>query len=230
MLNQKFTRTQLTRHEAVETGAAIQEEGLALVFVKEGLETKVNTSTGANGEIFAGFSLSRNSPPTMVPFYGEAIVPADGKLQLPRMPLANQLLVKVAGTKGEEVADPANVAAGKYLIDGDVAVFHADDAGKAVVFQMMYEPTISEARTLLGDAPIGGVSSAYQDQIGLITIGEVETSCFDASVDWSEVFHPRLGANGLLTVGGAGTELKNVVVKRAPNSESAFLQLAVTVG
>lgn len=228
MLVQKYTRYFLTEHRPVEEGLRLTEEGLALVYAKQGTETVVRPSTGAEGEVFAGFSLARNSPPTTLPWVGQGVVPASGQIELPRLPLATQILIKVQGeVRTVKAAAPEN--ASEVLVAARVITFHADDVGSEYYIQMQYEPTVSEARTLIGDAPIGGVPSGAQDQIGVITRGDVATTLYDASADFSTVFNPSLGPDGILTVGGSGTVLTNVQVVSTPSADNTALVVRVNV-
>lgn len=228
MLVQRYTRLFLTEHRPVEQGLNLTEEGIALVAVKQGNDTVVKPSTGAAGEVFAGFSLSRNSPPATLPWVGEFHVPATLNAELPRQPLAGQILVRLDNEALTVVANaPADVT--EVQVVGTVLTFHADaEKGKCFI-QMQYEPTVNEARTIIGDGPIGGVASGAMDQIGIITRGEVATTLFDASADFSKAMYPNLGANGVLTVGGAGVQLTNVQILSAPSAENSALVVRVNV-
>lgn len=219
MLVQKYTRLFRTEHFDVQEGVVIQEEGVALVFVQEGGKTKVRPSTGAAGEVFAGFSQSRNSPPSYIPHVFEASVPATLIVELPRIPLTGQILVKIGGTKATIVAGAPD-AAGKVQLTANVLSFHADDANKEIYVQYIYEPSMAEARTILGDMPIGGLPSSNQGVIGATLHGNVATTMYDASVDWTGVINPTLGVDGRLTVGGSGTKLTNVQVIQTPITDA----------
>lgn len=225
MLNMKFTRIFNTETRSVVPSAAIHEEGIALVEAIDAGETKVMPSTGAAGEIFAGVSLSRNVPPTMMPNVEEGLVPASLSVKLARIPMAGQLLVKAAGDVLTIVS--AAPAAGEVQVAGDILVFNAAQANAALSAQYMYEPTVTEARTLVGDAPIGGLSSSAQHVIGVVVKGEFATNMFDASVDWSDVMQVKLGPNGIFTTTGPGAVLHNVVVRNRPSSANSMLVLAI---
>lgn len=227
MLVQKYTRLFLTEHRPVEAGLRLTEEGIALVLVKQGNDTVVRPSTGAANETFAGFSLTRNSPPATLPWVGEGRVPASGSIELPSLPLAGQILIKVDGVVRTVVA--AAPATGEAKLEARVVTFFADDVGSEYLIQLQFEPTVSQARTLLGDAPIGGISAASQDTIGVVTRGDCATTLYDASADFSAVIHPSLGADGCLTVGGPGTKLTNVQVISAPSAENSALVVRVNV-
>lgn len=226
MIEQKYTRVFTTEHRDVETGVIIAEEGIALVFVKEGERTVVRPSTGASGEVFAGVSLSRNAAPAMLPFVAEGKVGSDLTLTLPRIPMAGQIMVRVGGDKMTIGASaPADATA--VMVDADTVTFHADHEGEDFSVQIMYEPTVSEARAMKGDAPVGGLSSSARGVVGLITRGDFATNFFDASADFSGALRVKLGADGVFTTEGSGTELSNVVVTQAPTAANPLLVLSI---
>lgn len=228
MIAQKYTRLFLSEHRKVESGVIIQEEGQALVNVKEGGETVVKPSTGAAGEQFAGIAMTRNCPPAVLQWVGEGVVGDTGAIELPRTPITGQLLVKIDGAKAN-IGAGAPAAAGDVQLDGDIVTFHADDKGSKYFVQMAYEPSALEARQIIGDAPIGGISAAYQGQVGVITRGEVATTFYDASADWASALTVKLGADGRFTTGGGGTSLTGVTVMNAPSSDNSALTLRINV-
>lgn len=217
---QKLTRLFRTEHLPVQTGVIIEEEGTALVFVSENGQTVVRPSTGAAGEIFAGFSLhGRNSPPSYVPHAFDSTVPESLVVELPRTPLTGQVLVKVAGVKLEVVAG-APADATEVQLSGKELIFFAGEGKKSLYVQFIYEPSLAEARTILGDMPIGGLPAHYQGIIGVALHGQIGTTMYDASVDWTGVINPNLGVDGRLTVGGSGKKLENVTVLAAPSTDA----------
>lgn len=232
MLNYKHTQLFDTVQRDVLPGAALVEDGIAAVYTREAPngELTVKPSTGAANEIFAGFTLNNNIPGTFRPNVEEGIVTP--VINLARVPVAGQILVKVDGTAVEvEAGSAAPSAATKITLtaDGDL-IPHADQIGKGFVTQYHYELTASELRSETGDT-FGGVHNTASAQFGktglVIRADELSTNMFDASADWSAVINPSLGANGMLTVGGNGTVLKNVFVLAAPSGDNAFLKLEV---
>lgn len=230
MIEQKWTRIFNTEHRPVETSHIIPDEGCALVFVKEQGQTKVRLSTGTAGEIFAGFSWARNNRPDMLPFALEDTVNG-GTLELPRVPMANQLLVRIDGdAKTIGAGNTAPTDSTSVNVDGDMVYFHPDHDGKSLFVQMLYEPTVAEARANNGDDPVGGLPSDAQGIIGTITRGDVATTFFDASVDWRENFRAYLGPDGFLTDdSGAGEEARGVIVLEAPSAGAPFLVVNTTL-
>lgn len=225
MIEQKYTRVFHTEHRPVETGAMFEDEGMAAVFVKEGVQTVVRPSTGAAGEIFAGISLARNIAPLFVPYVFEGVLKGTS-MQLPRLPMAGQILVKINGTK-LAIKASAPASASEVQLDADTLNFHADADGADLFVQMMYEPTVTEARQFKGDVAIGGLPSTAQGVIGLITLGDVATTYFDASADWSSAMQAQLGPNGIFTVGGPGAVAGTIV--SAPSAANPKLVLKVTL-
>ena len=226
MLNMKFTRIFLTESRDVLTGAVIPEEGMALVDVIDGSETKVNLSQGTAGEFFAGVSMSRNAPPTILPNVETGLVPTALQVQLARVPVVGQLLAQANGHTLTIVND-APAAGEVQLSAGGVLTFNAAQAGQSLFVQYIYVPTVTEARSIIGDQPIGGLASTAQNVIGVLIRGDFATNMFDASVDWSSVIRVNLGPNGTFTSGGTGTLLTNVVVRNRPTTDNSMLVLSI---
>lgn len=231
MLNQKFTRQHLSEHRPLAPSFVVNEEGVALVYVRVPGESELHVQpcTGAQGEVFAGFSWTRNHPPATLAIILEGVVPADRTVELDKLPVTGQLMVRVGGEAKQlganAPADADNVQQVARLI-----TFHADAVGQPYFIQMQYEPTMVEARTILGDMPIGGLASNNEGVIGVLTRADACTSFFDAAADWnSGELHPSLGTDGRLTVGGDGTKLTNVVIVNAPSADVPFLTVRANV-
>lgn len=228
MIEQKYTRIFHTEHRPVETGVVIPDEGVSLVYVKEAERTVVRPSTGAAGEIFAGLSMSRNAPPAFIPFVLEDAVNG-ASIELPRTPMASQILVRIGGAKMTiNASDAAPTANTSVSLDDNVLRFHADHDGEDLFIQMMYEPTVVEARQYNGDVPVGGLSSSARGIIGVVTRGDVATTYFDASADWSGAMKAKMGPDGLLTTAGSGAEARGVTVISAPTAANPLLVVNLT--
>lgn len=226
MIQQKFTRVFHTEHRPVETGVVIEDEGMALVFVREGDRTVVRPSTGAAGEKMAGFSLSRNCPPQFLPFVQEGTVEG-AELELPRTPIAGQILVRIDGAAVTvNASENTPVDASSVSLNDNVLRFHGSHAGKEMVVQMMFEPTVTEARQYNGDAPVGGLPSSAQSIIGVIRKGDIATSYYDASADWSSAISCKLGPDGILTTEGSGANA-DVTVLSAPTAANPMLVINI---
>lgn len=228
MINIQATHILKTDAKPLVAGVLFNEEGQALVAVKEDGVLKVRPSLGLPGESFVGFCYSRAIPPKFLPKVEEFVIPDNGVVELARTPVLTQMLVKIGGVKATAIGNDAVAPeAGAVNSQKNVLYFAAADKGKKGVAQYLYEPTVSEAREVTGDIPQGGVPGQVMGQAGYICVGTVSISNFDASVDWSTVLHPNLGADGTLTVGGDGVLLTNVLVENSPTSEDEFLILSV---
>jgi len=227
MLQLRETRIVLTQISDVLSGHVVAEEGVALAYVKEGAETKVQTSTGVAGEIFAGVSLSRNVPPAVLPLVIDGLIATDNTFELPRNPIAGQLLVKINDVEATIV--PGTPVAADEVQVGNLVLNFTGVAGAKVSVQMMYSPTVIEARSIIGDAPIGGLSSTAQGSIGVIKDAIIGTNMYDASVDWSAAMFVKLAAGGTFTVGTLLDHIPNVIVKVSPSAANPFLVLSLNV-
>lgn len=228
MIQLRETRIVKSKHEAVMPGVIIPEEGMACVYAKDGGETKVTLSSGADGEIFAGVSFSRNTAPASLPHVQESFIPVNRTVELVRAPIAGQLNVKVAGEQVDVVTTaPAN--AGEVQLAGRNLKFFAGEENKGYTAQFLYTPTVTEARAVIGDGPHGGLSSTAQSVIGLLKDAYIATNAFDASVDWSDAMFVKLAAGGTFTVGTADDNVPNVIVRNAPNASNPFLVLSINV-
>uniref|UniRef100_A0AB39CDZ9 Virion structural protein n=1 Tax=Pseudomonas phage HRDY3 TaxID=3236930 RepID=A0AB39CDZ9_9VIRU len=235
MIVDKYTRTFNTEFRDVEPGLDLQEDGQALVFSKVQGRTYVRPSQGVSGEIFAGISVNRNTPPKFLPkIVAGVVVPESGVVDLGRLPINGQMLVKVDG----DVLDISASApvAGKVQSVGTKLYFFAGtpesapgagdavagDQGKELFVQFMYEPLVSEAVTVRGDAPIGGLSSTERGRIAVLTRAEqVATTFYDAASDWSTALRPKLGVDGKFTMSGPGETVNTVLVLQTPVEDAA---------
>lgn len=228
MLQLRETRIVRNKHENVMPGVIIPEEGIALVYVKDGGETKVQPSTGAANEVFAGVSQSRNTAPASLPFVQEGSVGNTNAVELVRTPIAGQLNVKVGGAV-KTLVNTAPADATEVQIVGRNLVFHASAQGASYTAQFLYAPTVVEARTVIGDGPIGGLSSTAEGVIGVLKDAQLGTNFFDASADWTDAMFVKLGANGTFTVGTQNDHIAGVIVKSSPSGSNPFLVLSIMV-
>lgn len=229
MLNLKFTRIIETTTRNVVSGVNVDEEGMAMVFEKEGLETKVRPSTGVSGELFAGVALGRSCYPYYLPMVQTGLIEDDGVVSLLRDPIDTQTMIKVEGDSvPKHIITSGNPTAAQVLLDGVNAIFNVADKGKKYIAQFKYVPSAAESRIASsGDTHYAPVVSSSLRSVGLLRKGDISTSNYDASVDWSTVLTVNLGANGVFTSGGTGTLVPNAVVLNVPNSENAMLTLSL---
>ena len=229
MLQLRGMRLQRTSFELVAAGVTISEEGVALCYVKDNGATKVAPATGAVGEVFAGLPIMRNIPPAMVPVVETVIADAAGKFELNHAPAADQFLVKIGAVPLVSAADAPDTAT-EVRITGKLGEVAVANAGKKLTVQYMYVPTVLEVRTLIGDAPYGGIVSNQLGTVGVIKHAQsVSTSFFDASADWADALHAKLGAGGRFIPAKASEAIPNLIVKNVPSEGSPFLELEFNI-
>lgn len=215
--------------ETLASGVSISEEGLAMAFVKENGETKVLPSTGAAGEKFAGVVIARNTPPTTMPIVEKVVFNSSGVATLKKAPVAGQLLVKTGSAAMTIVAGTPS-AATEVAIDGNTLSTVVANAGTEAYVQYQYAPTVAEAQTVLGSLPYGGLAANLVSTVAVVKQGSVATNMYDASADWTDALHAKLGAGGKFVPATAATGLANVTVKNSPNEGNPFLILDLNLG
>jgi len=207
----------------VAAGYTVSAEGQALVADTTDGVFGVKPSTGASGEKFAGVALSQQLTLEYLPIVEEFVVAEDEiTVTLSHTPVGGTLRVLGNGS-ALAVGTPAGDAT-KYSISGSVITVNTALKGKSVVVAYRYAPTVIEAKTIQGDIPPGGAASLTLNSVGVIRRGDIFTSEYDTSVDWTGDPDVALGANGLFTVGGSGTEI-NAVVIQVPSATDPFLGL-----
>lgn len=222
--NSRFTKTS---DGDIVPGAPFTEEGFAAVYRHINGKNLLDLSTGAANEVFAGFNISRSVPPSRLPRV-EELTAKNGVVTLSKLPLSDSIFVKLGDTPASaiKVGTSKPTTAGEVNLGENKLYLHDDDQAKQVYVQYHFEPTVSEAREITGDAPVGGDAAVDQNRVGLIVQAHpITLTNFDSSVSWDGVMHPSLGTNGLLTAGGSGTVLKNYIIKQAPSSGSPYLTI-----
>jgi hypothetical protein len=226
MLQLRNTRLYKSLFENLASGTTIQEEGVPLTFVKEGGETRVEV--GVTGAEFAGIAIARNLPPSTMPMVDSGVIPASAKGTLTRTPIVGQLLVKIDGVVATQVASAP--AVGEVVVVEDGYEFNVDEVGKTATFQYMYNPTVAEARSVLGDMPYGGLAANALGTIGTIKQGEVATSFFDASADWTNTIYAKVVDGKFAPAATKAAGITGVVVKNSPSAGNPFLVLSINIG
>jgi hypothetical protein len=229
MLQLRETRIVRSEHLPVLATAQFPEEGIFAAYDKDATGNTVIRPCGSGDvSVCAGVTISRNVPPAFVPNYEASIVPPSLTYTLARVPIAGQLLVLVNGVK-KTIAGEAPASAAAVQLVGNNITFFAGEAAKTLDVQYLYTPTVIEARSLIGDAPAGGLASTALGVIGVVKQASISTNFFDASADWTNVMYVALAANGTVTPGTLGTHEPGIVVMRAPAAANPFLGLSINL-
>lgn len=216
------TRVQTTVSRALDLNAGPHAgEGAALVASVAG---SVKDSTGTSGEIFVGIALGQRGPLSYMPCYGSVVVKEseDYKVTLPNAPLTSTLVIRNAATGAALVANT------DYTLVGKEVTFDDAFADIEVSFGFQFSPTLAQAKQIQGDVNAGGLVSAQHGLTGVLSQGDVYTSNFDSTVDWTTPNAViRVGANGKFTLGGSGAVVRGYVIDAPSAASQSFLGLCL---
>lgn len=214
-----------TIERAVAVGSTVTQEGSALVY--DSVHGGVKPSSGVAGEIFAGVSFSQQMTPMQFPQYDAltATSPtASGTLPTVttgNTPIAGTIRVVDTTTGTTLTAGTPATQAGQYSISGNVVSVNAALAGHNISVSYRFAPTTAQVLSVQGNIPPGGSSGLLLNSTGVVIQGDVVTTEYDTSVDWTTVSASTpitLGANGLFTIGGSGTPLAGAYVTLLPSA------------
>lgn len=221
----------------IVTGAEIAREGLLLQSTLEDGIEKVQVTDGS-GDVCVGFSLSDNSSDTDAPFVQTMTVPATSPytVTLSHTPMGTAPTAEIcvrtaAGVKLTQVADAGGSlnGTGKFHVTGTTLSFHSADASVAHVASFRYALTAEQAKQLYYDRSVNNGMGALFGQVAvLMGSGQVFTYEYDDKVNWADSsLTVKSGADGIITLGGGGTDLTGIVrVISVPTAEDPALGLA----
>lgn len=210
----------------VAIGSTVTAEGQALVADTTGGVFGVKPSTGGAGEKFMGVSLAQQLTLLYVPNIESLVQGVANTITLAHTPAAGTLrLVNATSTTLQTVGNPGTTA-NQYSISGLVITLNAAQVGNTYTATYRFSPTTVEARSIQGDIPAGGAAALTLGSVGVVKQGEIVTTEFDTTVDWTAAnIVVTLGAGGLFTIGGAGAVTGAVVVE-VPSLTSPYLGLS----
>jgi hypothetical protein len=220
-----FTKTRILEsiEVPVQNGFTVTAEGQALVADYTGGVFGVKPATGASTDVYYGVSIAQQITLLYLPYFEATTltIPATAPytITLTNTPAAGTLRVYNATAGSAITSSTSPPGTGTYYLAGNVLTFNAAQAGANVLISYRYSPTTVQALTFQGDIPPGGATSLYLGTMGVILKGQVATTEFDTTVDWTGVTSPvlKLAANGLYTIGGSGATVPNAVVVQLPS-------------
>jgi len=226
------TKVMQSIERAVAVGSTITAEGQALVTTTSGGVFGVSASTGTSADVaaFAGVSLAQQLTMLFSPALDNLVVNTGLAVTTTYTPYTGTLRV-VNLTRDPTLALLAGAAAGNYGISGNtitVVTGGATVAGDTLAVYYRYTPTTLEALAIQGNIPPGGAASLTLGSVGVITQGDILTSEYDTTVDWTAAnVVIKTGANGVFTIGGSGATV-NGFVTAVPSSTSPYLGIHLT--
>jgi hypothetical protein len=211
MIYSPLTQFHASNEFPLATGAVVTEAGQAYVASVANGKGVVAISTGAAGEVFAGFSSLQTSMASYLPTTNVLVeklsVLTNGNVTLMQPPINGTILV--TDVTGASVVFGS--VSGNTLVAGTVTAGVSDHAGQVVYVAYTFTLSAQQARAIVGDVQPGGFIGNYIGQVGLGQEGIIYTNQFDTSVNWSTVTAIKLGAGGKLVASGTGTTIKAVV-------------------
>ncbi len=212
----------------VAAGQTVDQEGRALTGVLTAGTFGVRFSAGSGTESFVGVSFNTPAVLTRIPLIEDKVQSSANTITLSQTPIGGTIRVRneTSGTV-QTAGSPSN--ANEYSISGNVITLNAAGVGNTIRVWYAYVPTTVQAVALFGNTQPGGQAGLMLGQAGVITRGDVYTTEFDTTSDWVTGGTVRLGASGLFTLGGSGTQLTNVTIIAVPSVGSGVPALGLQI-
>jgi len=184
-----FDKTRVTEsfEYPVLASAMVTAEGQPLVSDYSSGQFTVKPAVATATDKFVGVSFSQQITPIAFPYYEQVIADSANPSSLSRANLYSGTVRAVGSTTGALTVVGVAPAAGEVqvnLINGTLT-FNAAQNGETVTVSYRYTPTTVEELTVQGNITPGGTSSFVLNSSGVITKGEIYTSEFATTIDWS---------------------------------------------
>lgn len=230
MLNFNFCRFDRQTSRSVAPSTLITAEGTPLV-ADNTVVNGVKPATGAAGEIFVGVTFSQQLTILAFPYVEDLVPNASNQFTLAHAPSSGTLRILDTTTSTPQTAGTPGTTANQYSISGQVVTVNSAQGTDTMRCWYRYVPTTVEARSLQGDTLPGGAADLVLNTVGVVVAGDVYTTEYDSTVDWTAAnIVVKLGANGLFTIGGSGGTATGVRVISPPTPDNPYLGLAVSNG
>lgn len=224
-----FDRTKVLEsiEQPVQTGYSITAEGQPVVGDTTGGVFGVRPAGSLAGEIFYGVAWNQQMDILALPYYETAVAPTGGgTVNLSRTQIyASSMIIQVnkqGGTAYTVITTGLPVAGTSVLVNlvNGTLTFASGDAGLSFFVGYRYAPSVAETLTVQGSSVAGGSAAFITGNTGVIRRGQVFTTEFDTSVDWS-VANPVVRVlNGLFTIGASGAIVPNCSIVNVPTGSS----------
>jgi len=236
MYDLKLTHASYRFQRQIRAGDVISQEGLILMsHYEDGIE-KAALYTGApsSGKVL-GFSDLSDAQPDIVPDCEIVTVPTAPAALIVQVSNSHliQGYVRVLRLDNNQTLTPNYTFGGSVSANSvniDVATgrfqFHANESNASIQITYQYALTLLQSVQRFGQRPINNQGLQYEYYTGgtlnvFSGMGELWTSAFDASQDWTNGAAITVGAGGYLSQGGA-VAFPGVVVS-APSADNPLL-------
>ena len=228
------TRIELSIERPLLPCVTVNAEGSALSGIISAGAYGVQPTTGT-ADIFAGVAVNSPINPLNLPFIDTIVVPATGIVQLSYTPIPGTMLVMNGSTPFTQATNGTAQSAltATQWVNGSVPgqiLVNVSNSAATLSVAYRYAPTVMQAMMLQGMVLPGGPAGAFLGQVGVITRGDVYTSEFDTSANWSTAVGVTLEANGLFGAAStAATAIPGAQIIALPSHSSAYLGLYINV-
>ena len=224
-----------TTTNEIATGSAVSEEGQLLQAVLEDGVEKILPATAVGGETIVGFARFRQADHTSRPFIESDTVPASAPYTLETR--FNNLVVGQVRVYDATNAVDLTVVVGAPAA-GEVQVVHATgalafnvaEAGVDLVIYYRHNLSLQQALFFYYEAPTNYPDPNFFTQVGVGKgKGQIFTYHYDAAQDYSVNPVLKAGADGIVTVGGAGSAIPGARVISVPTEADPALGIEFLV-
>jgi hypothetical protein len=194
---------------------------------------KVQPSAGASANaFFAGVAMHQYTVPTVFVQVDTGTVPSASPYTFtltysPNSPGSTTMLV-INNTASLDMTYNASVGAGQYKVVGSLATFNVAQAGISFTAYYKYNITVAAAQALVGNGVVGSSAEQVLQSVGCIKIGNIYTSMFDTSQDWTvnNITGIVAVANGIFSLTGTGAAVTGNVIAQ-PTTDYPYLGLSL---
>ncbi len=225
----KRTWYQWTDPMSLATGAAVDNEGQGMVSVLQDGVEMVKPSAGAAGEKVVGFARFRQLSYTTKALVEQWVIPtaAPYVVQLTQVSLVTGQIRVQDLTGATDLAVVAGApATGQVQVDyvHGTLTFNAAQAGDSLNVYYRYQLTVAQSLQFFYQPPTNFPDPNFFSQVGVGKgKGRVYTMFYDASKAYDNTATLTLGADGIITVGGAGPAIPGARVVNQPSANDPFL-------
>jgi hypothetical protein len=235
MLLMTKTRITASTERAVAAGLSVTSEGQPLVADYTGGVFGVKPAGGNANEKFVGVARAQQLTPAYDSKVEVFTVGASLLVTLSKLPLAYTSLRLRDLTAGADlpVDSTGPAAAALALLDAGTSKvhFHSTQLGHVIEFTYRYVPNAVDALNIQGNIPAGGAASLILDSVEVLEIGDIWTSEFDPTADYTDLTLSICTMAGALftndTPGGGKVAVPNATVLEVPSADSPFLGLRI---
>lgn len=222
--------------ERATVSTGVTAEGQPLVADYTGGVFSVKPAGGNANEQFVGIARAQQLSLTKATKVEVLTVGASLVVTLSKIPLAYTSLRLRDVTAGADLAVDSTGPASAILalLDTGTATvhFHSTQQGHVIEFTYRYVPSTIDALALQGNIPAGGAASLILDSVEVLQVGDVYTSEFDPTADYTDESKAICTMAGALftnaSPGGGKVAVPNAVVIEVPSADSPYLGLRIS--